>query len=70
MSVGETLFEQVVEERTICEREEAHYQSLMAFYALADARFKARCRITDGAYFPDDGRVMVSWERYLEQEEA
>jgi hypothetical protein len=38
MAVGETLFEKVTGERILCEREEATYPSLGAFYALADAR--------------------------------
>jgi hypothetical protein len=62
---GETLFERVVGDRIICEREETTYQSLVAFYALADARFKASWRIVDGSYTPKDGEVMVLWERYL-----
>ena len=39
MPVGETLFERVVGEKVITEREEAEYGSLPAFYALADGRF-------------------------------
>jgi hypothetical protein len=51
MSIGETLFEQVVGERIISEREEAQYGSLPAFYALADARFKDRWRMTEATYY-------------------
>jgi hypothetical protein len=69
MAVGETLFERVVGDRVSCEREEAHYASLVAFYALADARFRDCWRIVDATYFSDDGHVMVSWERYLGQRE-
>jgi len=69
MAVGETLFERVVGDRIICEREEVHYQSLVAFYALAGARFKARWRIVGATHFAKDGEVMVTWERYLEKED-
>ncbi len=69
MAVGERLFERVVGDRTICEREEVHYQSLLAFYALAGPRFKARWRIADATCFAKDGEVMVAWERYLEEQE-
>ncbi len=55
-------------DRTICEREEVHYQSLVALYALADPRFRARWRSIDAAYRADDGEVMVTWERYREGE--
>jgi len=65
MAVGETLFEKVVGERIVCERDEATYQSLVAFYALGDARFKDGWRIVGGTYFPKKGDVMVVWERYL-----
>ena len=72
MAVGETLFERVQGERIICEREETHYQSLVAFYALADARFKDDWRAVDATYYPTDGRVMVLWEREIgkDQDEA
>lgn len=60
MPVGETLFERVVGERIITEREEAQHGSLPAFYALADGRFKNRWRITEASYYPDDGSVPVS----------
>jgi hypothetical protein len=55
MAVGDTPFEKVTGERILCEREETTYQSLVAFYALADARFRAGWRIVDGSYTPKDG---------------
>ena len=69
MPVGETLFERVVGEKVITEREEAEYGSLPAFYALADGRFKDRWRITWATCYPDDGSVVVSWERDVDQRE-
>jgi hypothetical protein len=55
MAVGETLFERVTGERIICKREEATYQSLVAFYTLADARVK-KWLAHRGCGVPREGR--------------
>jgi hypothetical protein len=76
MATGDTLFERVVESERSASGMRPPYQSLVTFYALADARFKASWRIVDGTYFPDQrasserrGEVMVLWQRYIGEED-
>ena len=55
MAVGETLFEKVVGERIVCERDEATYQSLVAFYALGRCSLQRRMADSGRHLLPEEG---------------